>query len=126
MITGGWSAGIPRPSQRVEIYNPKTNTSCLLPNLPDSRRSHTIVDGVICGGSDNVARTSCVDMSSGTWSSDKYAEIRNRGGHVSWNLNPGTSFMLLSGWDNDSKKTTEIVHLDGRVEPGFNLQYDIR
>ena len=65
-------------------------------------------------------------MSSGTWSSDKYAEIRPRGGHVAWNLNPGTSFMLLGGWDEENRDTTDIVHLDGRVEPGFNLQYETR
>ena len=112
MISGGY------PSYRkVELYNPITKTSCSLPDLPKYRRGHTSVGGIICGGYRTA--TSCIDISSGRWSGTKYEATRVRYHHLVWNINPGESFMLLGGW----YATTDIVHYNGKVEPGFNLQY---
>ena len=115
-------------SYHVEFYNPETNTSCKHKRLPIDRIDHTSVEGVLCGGLGKEAKTSCVDMSSGKWSSKKYSPIRPRTGHVSWNLNPGESFMLLGGayYHDESKKSTDVVYLNGTVEPGFNLPYETR
>ena len=66
--------------------------------------------------------TSCIDMSGGSWSSTKFQSIRSRYVAVTWNLNPGTSFMILGGLYSGG--TTDIVHTNGTVEPGFNLKYD--
>ena len=45
-----------------------------------------------------------------------------------WNINPGEKFMLLGSSyhddDGDSRRTTDIVHYNGNIESGFNLQYD--
>ena len=117
------SGGHPTSSRRkVELYDLINKTSCDLPDLPASRHGHTSVGGVICGGH-NAALTSCVDISSGSWSSSKYQEIRNRSNHVVWDVNPGKYFMLLGGRDSTHRQTTDIVHYDGTVEPGFNLPY---
>ena len=116
--------------RHVEFYNPETNTSCEheWPYLPSGggRRYHTSVEGVLCGGAVRGAYTSCVDKYSGTWSGDKYEEIRPRDGHVKWNTNPGESFMLLGGSDIESKNTSDVVYLNGTVKPGFKLQYETR
>jgi len=120
LISGG------NPSSRwrkVELYNPITKTSCSLPDLPADRFGHTSVGGVICGGGGTSTRTSCIDISSGRWSGTKYEATRRRFYHLVWYIKPGESFMLLGGRFNP--KTTDIVHYNGKVEPGFNLQYDV-
>ena len=94
--------------------------------MPAARYHHTSVGGVICGGGLPAERTSCIDMSGGSWSSTKFQSIRSRWGAVTWNLNPGASFMILGGGDSGSKRTTDIVYTNGTVEPGFDLQYDTR
>ena len=108
-------------SRHVELYNPVTNTSCNLPDLPEGRQGHTSVGGVICGGCGHRApggRT-CVDIYSGSWSSAKYQELKTWAcRRLVWNINPGESFMLLG------RLTTDIVHYNGNVETGFDLQYD--
>ena len=112
-------------SRKVELYNLKTKTSCELPDLPESRLSHTSVGGVICGGGYVTAiLTSCIDITKGTWSSSYYQPTRTRRYHVSWNINPGESFMLLGGSDSQNRRTTDIVHITGTVAPGFKLKYD--
>ena len=93
----------------------------MLDDLPEDRSFHTSVDGVICGGYDT--RTSCGDISSGSWSSDAFQNIRPRWGHLSWNVNPGESFLLLGGEAWESRTTTDLVYTNGTVEPGFSLQY---
>ena len=106
------------------MYNLKTKTSCELPDLPVDRVSHTSVGGIICGGGYVTAiLTSCIDITKGTWSSSYYQPTRTRRFHVTWNINPGESFMLLGSWDNKYKRTTDIVHRNGTVTPGFNLKY---
>ena len=92
-------------------------------DLPAHRTLHTSVDGVICGGFVTAAQTSCIDISSGSWSSDKYQNIRPRDDHLSWNINPGESFLLLGGGDFENRRTTDIVYTNGTVVPGFDLQY---
>ena len=102
----------------------KTKTSCELPDLPADRYGHTSVGGIICGGGHYTAtQTSCIDITKGSWSRSKYQPTRPRWGHVSWYINPGESFMLLGGSDSESRRTTDIVHRNGTVTPGFNLKY---
>ena len=81
---------------------------------------------IICGGGyvGSTIQTNCVDITRGSWSSSQYLPIRPRYGHVTWNSNPGESLMLLWGWDSQSRITTDIVHSDGTVTPGFKLKYD--
>ena len=118
------SGGFPTTNLRkVELYNLITKTSCELPDLPTSRNQHISLGGVICGGRVATTQTSCNDITSGSWSTSRYESIRKRYLSVSWNINPGESFMILGG-GGVNLRTTDIVHTNGTVEPGFNLQYD--
>ena len=122
------SGGSPSSSvgKKVELYNLINKTTCNLPDLPVKRYDHISVGGVICGGDSTAERTSCVDIKSGSWSSSKYQSIRDRSFSVTWNINPGHSFMILGGYNSQtssSDTTTDIVYTNGTVEPGFDLQY---
>ena len=108
--------------RKVELHNMLNGTRCYIDDLPSNRHGHTSVGGVICGGGDTAERTSCTDMSGGSWSSTKFQSIRYRYYAVTWNLIPGKSFMILGG--RYSSRTTDIVYTNGTVEPGFDLQYD--
>ena len=119
LISGGYPSSLHR---KVELHNMVNSTRCYIDDLPSNRYGHTSVGGVICGGGDTAERTSCIDMSGGSWSSTKFQSIRYRYYAVTWNLIPGKSFMILGG--SGSSKTTDIVHTNGTVEPGFDLQYD--
>ena len=90
------SGGGPSSSYRkVELYNLINKTTCYLPDLTATRFGHTSVGGVICGGGNTAERTSCTDITSGSWSTTKYQSIRSRAASVTWNINPGHSFMIL-------------------------------
>ena len=120
LISGGGSSS-------VELFNLQTLESCSLPDLPAPRAFHTSVEGVICGGYDfntnpHTDWQDCIDIittEGSSWSSNKYQVQTHRAQHVSWNINPGQSFMLFGGIDTE---TSSIVHRDGTIEPGFNLQ----
>ena len=74
-----------------------------------------------------MTEKSCIDITSGSWSTSKYESLsQKRWLSVSWNINPGESFMILGGvvQGEPSLRTTDIVHTNGTVEPGFDLQYD--
>ena len=123
------AAGNPSSArQSVELHNmlqmPYSNALCYIDNLPSNRYYHTSVGGVICGGSGSAEHTSCIDLSGGSWSTMKFQSIRSRYRAVTWNLNPGKFFMILGGVESGNRKTTDIVHTNGTVEPGFDLQYD--
>ena len=123
------SGGYPSSSYRkVELYNLINKTRCNLPDLPANRYGHTSVGGVICGGGGSAERTSCVDITSGSWSTSKYQSIRERFISVAWNINPGQSFMILGAAysKSEARSTTDIVYTNGTVEPGFDLQYASR
>ena len=120
LIVGGETVSI--VGRKVELFHLATKQSCLLPNLPEWRREHTSVNGVVCGASNPAARTNCVDISSGSWSSDKYQPIRPRRGHIAWKL-PTGELILVGGMYE--RRTTDIVYTNGTVVPGFNLQYDV-
>ena len=103
LISGGYPES---PSGRkVELHNLLNNTKCYIEDLPLWRCAHTSVGGIICGGGRAPER------SGGSWSNTtKFQSIRDREFFVTWNLNPGKSFMILGGTDSGSIRTTDIVH----------------
>ena len=108
----------------AEIYDPLTNTSCLLPRLPEDRYYHSQDGDLACGGGGtNTAWTSCVKWSpaSGTWTQSHTLRQR-RSAHVSWATASGV--YLIGG--HLSARTSEKVKVDGSVEEGFVLKYDTR
>ena len=105
----------------VEVYHPRTNTSCTLPSLPEGIRHHS-QDGLVqCGG--DHSRTSCHTLNTDTaqWTkTHSLSEERSR--HSSWRREDG-SILLIGG--DDSRTTTELVSDSSGVStPGFTLKYE--
>ena len=119
LITGGYNDGVFFKS--AEIFNPVTNTSCSLPQLPEGRSCHSEDGGLACGGYPTL--TSCVKWSpaTGTWTKSHTLRQKRRY-HLSWATASGV--YLIGG--QYSGKTSEKVKLDGSVEEGFSLKYDTR
>ena len=47
----------------MEVYNPLTNKTCQLPDLPDVRMYHSLCGGLLCGGGDDkdvYSKSSCL------------------------------------------------------------------
>ena len=64
IISGGDPDGT--AGQTVEVYVPATGQQCLLADLPDVRRVHSMEAKTVCGGSRTL--TSCITLTSaGTW-----------------------------------------------------------
>ena len=114
---------------KVELFHAQQKVSCALPDLPENngRSRHTSNRGVICGGhstGSNDGATTCLDISSGSWSGSNYQTLNaNYTDHSSWNLGLSESFMLLGG--GYLSMTTDIVHSNGTVDIGFTLQDSI-
>ena len=117
LITGDYES----VERTAEIYNPLTNTSCSLPQLPEIRYSHTQDGDLACGGGPTSVQTTCVKWSpaSGTWTKS-HTLRQKRYGHVSWATSSGV--YLIGGMI--SPDTSEKVKLDGSVEEGFDLKCD--
>ena len=119
LISGGSNGGA---LQSVEIYDPATNTTCSLPQLPEGRYYHTQDGWLACGGPQGEnAETTCIKWSSdsGTWT-ESHELNENRAGHVSWATADGV--YLMGGLS--SVRSTELLKEDGTVEAGFSLKYD--
>ena len=76
-----------------------------------------------CGGGSGNTQKTCVKWSpaSGTWT-QSHTLRQKRNGHVSWSTASGV--YLIGG--TESSRTSEKVKLDGSVEEGFGLKYNIR
>ena len=121
LISGGWN-GV-EFLKSIEIYNPVTNTTCSLPQLPEARYVHTQDGELACGGSVSTAGNTCVKWSSesGSWT-QSHTLRQSRYFHVSWNTEDGV--YLMGGNYGSNMKTTELVKADGSAEDGFSLKYD--
>ena len=118
---------------KVEIFNPKTNHSCNLPNLPtisgsrEVRYQHSQCGGMICGGGYNSStQRSCLKLNplTGAFTPTSVRLVENRGGHLCWDVEgEGGPTLLIGG--TDSPRSTELVNSDGlSSSASFNLQYD--
>ena len=111
-------------SRTTEIYNPRTKTSCSLPQLPEDRYYHSQDGDLACGGGryGSSTATTCVKWNpvSGTWN-QSHTFKHKRHGLVSWETASGV--YLIGG---DTSRTSEKVKLDGSVEEGFGLKYYTR
>ena len=112
MIAGGVYNDWGNASSSVELYNPKTNSSCFITPLP-ANRSSSVASGLkVCGGSFN---SSCVEFQGGTWSTSNQL-LHPRNGSSGWNSSEG--LVLLGGFSKPN--TTEILK-DYFSENNFNL-----
>ena len=107
----------------VEIYNPGTNTGCLLPQLPEARYQHTQNGELLCGGGWGYlgSEESCDKWrsDSGTWTQSHILR-QKRYNHVSWFTDDG---VYLIGGQGPLTLTSELVKKDRSVEDGFSLKY---
>ena len=127
LISGGFPSST--VGRKVELHNLITKDSCSLPDLPAARFRHTSNNGIICGGgaANSEEWKSCIDITTGTWSSINYMTIKPRYAHVSWDIVPRESFILLGG-DRKSNfmNSTSIVYKNGTIEEGFSLQFNTK
>ena len=63
IISGGYGSG--GHAYSVELYNPKTGSTCLLPDLPDYRVSPVGTGLKVCGGNWEV--DNCLLYAGGNW-----------------------------------------------------------
>ena len=126
LITGGFSNNpVDGGSGTAEIYNPATDTSCLLPKAEFPGGSyHSQNEALVCGGREgNDVLTTCsvFNPPSGKWIPFNNL-AQKRFAHASWDT--GNEVYLIGGFGDQSKKTSERVKMDGSVEEGFSLKYD--
>ena len=96
----------------VEVFNPHTHHSCLLPDLPEKISGHTHCGrpGLLCGGSG--LEWSCIklDPLTGSWSDTSVSLVEERSSHQCWAVE-GEGILLIGGWE--SPRSTELVSPDG-------------
>jgi len=112
LLSGGFAA-----NTSVEVFNPNTNKSCLLPSLPEQRLCHTMDYLTICGGM--YTFTSCITFSSGEWVTS-HSLPEERWYHNSWVME-ADSILLLGGLE--SPDTTDVVS-EGVYEGGQGFRMD--
>ena len=113
----------------VEVFNPHTNHSCSLPDLPGGMRdSHSQCGGIICGGEDSSTQQSCLKLNplTGAFTPTSVRLVESRYAHLCWDVEgEGGPSLLIGGWL--SPYSTELVNSDGSSSSAsFTLQYDTK
>ena len=117
LIVGGEWGGA---DTTAEFYDPETERSCRLPDLPSSRKAFTLDGTLACG----LGNCTIWSSDSGAWD-DSYTLIeQNRHYHNSWTPSSGEGTYILGGYYGD--QTTELLKPDGSVEGGFLLRNKTR
>ena len=100
----------------AEIYNPMTNSGCVLPQLPVMRYAHTQNENVLCGGGwQDTTLKSCItwNSKSGTWT-QSHTLNEKRLSHISWASESG---LFLFGGEVEAwtelLDTTELLTESG-------------
>ena len=105
----------------VELFNPNTQTSCVITGKLDQPRAvHTGDGNLVCAGMTSVGPdgddiSSCYNVATG----DTINLLNGRNSHTSWSTDAG--IYLLGGSSN--LRTAELVTGDTTLA-GFGLQYD--
>ena len=118
MVAGGFSGSA---LDLVELFNPNTQTSCVITGkLDQPRQGHTGDGNLVCGGivSGNDEISSCYNVATGA----NINLLNGRYQHTSWSTDAG--IYLLGGYGTDGR-TTELVTGD-ITQAGFGLQYKTR
>ena len=109
----------------VEVFNPHTNHSCRLADLPgEVRYGHTLCGQMLCGGGDfSSTQRSCLKLNplTGAFSPTSVRLVEEREDHLCWDVD-GDVLLLGGGF---SQRSTELVNSDGlSSSASFNLIYD--
>ena len=116
LITGGGDS-----RSKVEVYNPLSQNTCSLPDLPDLRHEHTLCGRLLCGGFQSGRSCLRWDDHHHIFTTADVTLQHDRKGHLCW-AEDSQGVRLMGG--NDSSNTTEYVSSGGSVTtPGFHLEY---
>ena len=107
----------------MEVYSSSGDKICNLQDLPEDRDAHTLNRNIVCGGTDQSVRKSCVFFESGIWKNFSWELYTRRLRHVSW-MKPNGDIYLMGG--RYEENTTEIIYpLENASLEGFNLKHPI-
>ena len=73
MVTGG-------KKKYLEAIKHDGSSLCVLDNLPEKRKDHTINGDIICGGS--FTGSSCIQFKEGNWDELEWQLIHERSNHI--------------------------------------------
>ena len=105
----------------MEVYNPGSQHSCSLPDLPDLRHDHSLCGGLLCGGQQSGRSCLSWETHHHIFTTAEVTLLQERKGHLCW-AEDSQGVRLMGG--NESSNTTEYVRAGGAVSTaGFNLKY---
>jgi len=118
LVTGGDGTSI-----SAELISTNGTSICQLPQMSQSKESHSQSGLTACGGMGSGSNPkSCIKFESGSWSTLTDNLVNLRWGHSSW-INPDGDILLIGGGVT-SKRTSEIVYHNGTSIRSFDLKYD--
>lgn len=111
----------------VEVFNPYSNQSCALSNLPGEGRSQsTLCSGLLCGGLAGSVSRSCLRFDKGQFTSTSLTLQQNRRYDVCWSRNEGALLLGGPGGGSASLRSSELLKLDGSsTSSSFGLEYNL-
>jgi len=116
LVTGGNGA-----YTLAEVLFTNGSSVCELPQLSQSKYSHTQSGLTSCGGGDySDTRRSCIKLEAGSWTTLTDNLVEERRSHSSW-VSPDGDILLIG--DQYSLTTTEIVYQNGSSIRSFDLKY---
>merc|ERR1719348_343193 len=119
LVTGGNGA-----YTLAEVLFTNGSSACELPQLSQSKYSHTQSGLTSCGGGDySDTRRSCIKLEAGSWTTLTDNLVEERRSHSSW-VSPDGDILLIG--DQYSLTTTEIVYQNGSSIRSFDLKYDTK
>ena len=126
IVTGGYPSS--SVGKSVEVFNPHTNNSCNLTDLPGERRyGHSLCRDLLCGGWGSTTR-SCLKLNplTGVFTSTSVSLVEKRANNLCWDFEGVEGQTLLIG-GTYSGRSTELVSPDGlSSSANFSLQYYTR
>ena len=119
-MAGGYSGSY---LDHVELFNPITQTSCVITGKLDQPRWYHTGDGnLVCGGLDDDYNyiSSCYNVATGA----TINLLNGRSRHTSWSTDAG--IYLLGGDDGSNYRTTTELVTGDTTQAGFELKYKTR
>merc|ERR1712066_621754 len=107
----------------VELYNPATNFSCYLPDLPSNRFSTVNHEFLVCGGGGSSTSSSCLLLVNGTWTS-AHTLYSSRVRSSIWDSSKG--LVIMGGLSSSAENTAELLKDDFSSEYSFSLSASTR
>ena len=101
------------------MYDPHSESSCVLPNFNKYRLYHAQVGNTVCGGSGDESKYNCEMLINGQWIVS-HQLLHERYTYVMWDSPEG--ILLMGGWK--SLITTELLQDDGTSVEMFQVEYD--